>query len=153
MLTECYGGVEWQCGIGSNHRINTCSRGFGCLWLTQLLIHLSFSLISDICCVSLCVCVQGVSLAQAKDKGQLIFLEGLNESLSVLLPQESNTGSGAMDFLRYQQMLFFTFLLYLYINESNFVKHFSHNTAAQSASHNCWQNSKFNSQYRFKILF
>ncbi|XP_075995880.1 elongator complex protein 6 [Genypterus blacodes] len=42
----------------------------------------------------------GVSLAQAKEKGQLVFLEGLNESLSVLLPEESNTGSGVMDFLR-----------------------------------------------------
>ncbi|XP_071326625.1 elongator complex protein 6 [Trachinotus anak] len=42
----------------------------------------------------------GVSLAQAKEKGQLIFLEGLTESLSVLIPQETNTGSQAMDFLR-----------------------------------------------------
>ncbi|XP_071751636.1 elongator complex protein 6 [Centroberyx gerrardi] len=42
----------------------------------------------------------GVSLAQAKEKGQLVFLEGLKESLSVLLPQESNTESQALDFLR-----------------------------------------------------
>ncbi|KAM7382929.1 hypothetical protein PAMP_002624 [Pampus punctatissimus] len=42
----------------------------------------------------------GVSLAQAKEKGQLIFLEGLKESLSILNPQEANTGSQAMDFLR-----------------------------------------------------
>ncbi|KAM8734113.1 elongator complex protein 6 [Acanthopagrus schlegelii] len=42
----------------------------------------------------------GVSLAQAKEKGQLVFLEGLNESLSVLIPQETDTGSQAMDFLR-----------------------------------------------------
>ncbi|XP_074540516.1 elongator complex protein 6 [Halichoeres trimaculatus] len=42
----------------------------------------------------------GVSLLQAKEKGQLVFLEGLSESLSVLIPQESNTGSKAMDFLR-----------------------------------------------------
>ncbi|XP_041798869.1 elongator complex protein 6 isoform X2 [Chelmon rostratus] len=42
----------------------------------------------------------GVSLAQAKEKGQLVFLEGLQESLSVLIPQETNTGSQAMDFLR-----------------------------------------------------
>ncbi|XP_038566483.1 elongator complex protein 6 isoform X2 [Micropterus salmoides] len=42
----------------------------------------------------------GVSLAQAKEKGQLVFLEGLKESLSVLIPQETNTGSQAMDFLR-----------------------------------------------------
>lgn len=51
-------------------------------------------------CVS--VHVQGVSLAQAKEKGQLVFLEGLNESLSVLIPQETNTGSQAMNFLRYK---------------------------------------------------
>lgn len=42
----------------------------------------------------------GVSLLQAKEKGQLVFLEGLSESLSVLIPQESNTGNKAMDFLR-----------------------------------------------------
>ncbi|KAE8289261.1 Elongator complex protein 6 [Larimichthys crocea] len=42
----------------------------------------------------------GVSLAQAKEKGQLVFLEGLKESLSVLIPQDTNTGSKAMDFLR-----------------------------------------------------
>lgn len=41
----------------------------------------------------------GVSLAQAKEKGQLVFLEGLKESLSALIPRESNTGSQAMDFL------------------------------------------------------
>ncbi|CAJ1063027.1 elongator complex protein 6 [Xyrichtys novacula] len=42
----------------------------------------------------------GVSLLQAKEKGQLVFLEGLSESLSVLIPQEDNAGSQAMDFLR-----------------------------------------------------
>ncbi|KAA8591912.1 hypothetical protein FQN60_017286 [Etheostoma spectabile] len=42
----------------------------------------------------------GVSLAQAKEKGQLVFLEGLNESLSVLIPQETDTRSQAMGFLR-----------------------------------------------------
>ncbi|KAM6994425.1 elongator complex protein 6 [Tautogolabrus adspersus] len=48
----------------------------------------------------------GVSLLQAKEKGQLVFLEGLSESLSVLSPRETNTGSHqgrggeAMDFLR-----------------------------------------------------
>ncbi|XP_029360851.1 elongator complex protein 6 [Echeneis naucrates] len=42
----------------------------------------------------------GVSLAQAKEKGQLIFLEGLTESLSFLIPQETSTESQAMDFLR-----------------------------------------------------
>lgn len=47
------------------------------------------------------VCGQGVSLAQAKDKGQLIFLEGLQDSLSVLIPPETSTARGAMDFLRF----------------------------------------------------
>ncbi|XP_023132498.1 elongator complex protein 6 isoform X1 [Amphiprion ocellaris] len=42
----------------------------------------------------------GVSLAQAKEKGQLIFLEGLKESLSILIPQEGHTENQAMDFLR-----------------------------------------------------
>lgn len=42
----------------------------------------------------------GVSLSQAKDKGQLVFLEGLKESLSVLVPQETHAGSEVMDFLR-----------------------------------------------------
>lgn len=42
----------------------------------------------------------GVSLAQAKEKGQLVFLEGLKESLSVLIPQETDAASQAMDFLR-----------------------------------------------------
>lgn len=42
----------------------------------------------------------GVSLTQAKEKGQLIFLEGLNESLSILIPQEGNTECQAMNFLR-----------------------------------------------------
>lgn len=42
----------------------------------------------------------GVSLTQAKEKGQLIFLEGLKESLSILIPQEGNPECQAMDFLR-----------------------------------------------------
>ncbi|XP_059195497.1 elongator complex protein 6 [Centropristis striata] len=42
----------------------------------------------------------GVSLAQAKEKGQLVFLEGLNESLSVLIPKETDTENQAMDFIR-----------------------------------------------------
>ncbi|XP_029958577.1 elongator complex protein 6 [Salarias fasciatus] len=42
----------------------------------------------------------GVSLTQAKEKGQLVFFEGLKESLSILIPQEGNTESQAMDFLR-----------------------------------------------------
>lgn len=47
------------------------------------------------------LCVQGVNLALAKEKGQLVFLEGLNESLSVLTPQESHADSYVLDFLRY----------------------------------------------------
>lgn len=42
----------------------------------------------------------GVNLALAKEKGQLVFLEGLNESLSVLIPQESHADSCALGFLR-----------------------------------------------------
>ncbi|XP_072249797.1 elongator complex protein 6 [Leuresthes tenuis] len=42
----------------------------------------------------------GVSLTQAKEKGQLVFMEGLTESLSILIPQESNTESQALGFLR-----------------------------------------------------
>lgn len=51
-------------------------------------------------------CVQGVSLAQAKDKGQLIFLEALKESLSVLIPQETSRTSDAMAFLRFTPTTF-----------------------------------------------
>ncbi|CAG6014162.1 unnamed protein product [Menidia menidia] len=42
----------------------------------------------------------GVSLTQAKEKGQLVFMEGLKEALSTLIPQASSSGSQAMDFLR-----------------------------------------------------
>uniref|UniRef100_A0A3Q3DYI5 Elongator complex protein 6 n=1 Tax=Hippocampus comes TaxID=109280 RepID=A0A3Q3DYI5_HIPCM len=42
----------------------------------------------------------GVNLSQAKEKGQLVFLEGLQESLSILNPHDARTGSEAMDFLR-----------------------------------------------------
>ncbi|XP_061531693.1 LOW QUALITY PROTEIN: elongator complex protein 6 [Phycodurus eques] len=42
----------------------------------------------------------GVSLSQAKEKGQLVFLEGLNECLAILNPDGVRTGSEAMDFLR-----------------------------------------------------
>lgn len=41
----------------------------------------------------------GVSLAQAKEKRQLVFLEGLQEGLSVFIPQDDNTGSKALSFL------------------------------------------------------
>ncbi|XP_077577002.1 elongator complex protein 6 [Stigmatopora nigra] len=42
----------------------------------------------------------GVSLSQAKERGQLVFLEGLHESLSILNPDDSRPKSQAMDFLR-----------------------------------------------------
>lgn len=42
----------------------------------------------------------GVSLTQAKEKGQLVFFEGLKESLSIFLPQEGSEDGGVMDFLR-----------------------------------------------------
>ncbi|XP_028985782.1 LOW QUALITY PROTEIN: elongator complex protein 6-like [Betta splendens] len=42
----------------------------------------------------------GVSLTQAKEKGQLIFFEGLKESLSVLVPRDANGASPAINFLR-----------------------------------------------------
>ncbi|XP_068616371.1 elongator complex protein 6 [Brachionichthys hirsutus] len=42
----------------------------------------------------------GVGLTQAREKGQLIFLEGLTESLPALLPPGSGAGGRAMDFLR-----------------------------------------------------
>lgn len=71
-------------------QIQTChqSRG-GCLFVPGMMM--------------VCVCVrgQGVSLAQAKEKGQLCFLEGLKESLSVLIPQETAVANEAMDFLRW----------------------------------------------------
>ncbi|XP_071251394.1 uncharacterized protein [Salvelinus alpinus] len=43
---------------------------------------------------------RGVSLAQAREKGQLVFIEGLKESLGVLLQGESSKGTRAVDFLR-----------------------------------------------------
>ncbi|XP_047454673.1 elongator complex protein 6 [Mugil cephalus] len=42
----------------------------------------------------------GVNLTQAKENGQLIFLEGLKESLSILITQEAGIGSKDMEFLR-----------------------------------------------------
>lgn len=59
--------------------------------------------------VRACVCPQGVSLAQAREKGQLVFLEGLKESLSMLTPQETDAESHAMDFLRYKHSHVFLF--------------------------------------------
>uniref|UniRef100_A0A8K9WS57 Uncharacterized protein n=1 Tax=Oncorhynchus mykiss TaxID=8022 RepID=A0A8K9WS57_ONCMY len=37
----------------------------------------------------------------AREKGQLVFIEGLKESLGVLLQGESSKGTQALDFLRY----------------------------------------------------
>ncbi|KAG7274862.1 hypothetical protein CRUP_012346 [Coryphaenoides rupestris] len=42
----------------------------------------------------------GVSLTQAKEKGQLLFLEGLQESLDILLQQTPDKGSQPLEFLR-----------------------------------------------------
>uniref|UniRef100_A0A1A8KP65 Elongator complex protein 6 n=1 Tax=Nothobranchius kuhntae TaxID=321403 RepID=A0A1A8KP65_NOTKU len=42
----------------------------------------------------------GLSLTQAKERGQLVFLEGLKDSLSILIPQERNAESQAMNFLQ-----------------------------------------------------
>ncbi|XP_072316497.1 elongator complex protein 6 [Eucyclogobius newberryi] len=42
----------------------------------------------------------GVSLIQAKEKGQLVFLEALQESLPHLIPQAGHAGSDALHFLR-----------------------------------------------------
>lgn len=66
---------------------------------------------------------QGVSLTQAKEKGQLVFLEGLKESLSVLIPQDTETGTRAMDFLRYTQTATFSYLYRLIFYYSITVYH------------------------------
>lgn len=42
----------------------------------------------------------GVNLAQAREKGQLIFLEGLKESLKILLHKENKSGSSVYNFIR-----------------------------------------------------
>ncbi|KAI1885647.1 hypothetical protein AGOR_G00205980 [Albula goreensis] len=42
----------------------------------------------------------GVNLTQARDKGQLVFLEGLKGALGVLLEEEPNPGAHTLDFLR-----------------------------------------------------
>ncbi|XP_036395425.1 elongator complex protein 6 [Megalops cyprinoides] len=41
----------------------------------------------------------GVSLAQARDKGQLVFLEGLKDALGILLQDGTRSGSHTLDFL------------------------------------------------------
>lgn len=41
----------------------------------------------------------GVSLVQAKEKGQLVFLEALHQSLSHLIPQRGNVACDALNFL------------------------------------------------------
>lgn len=42
----------------------------------------------------------GVSLVQAREKGQLVFLEGLKGALGVLLEEEPSCSSKTLDFLR-----------------------------------------------------
>lgn len=44
----------------------------------------------------------GVSLAQAKEKGQLVFLEGLKDCLGVVLPDGSRPQGPTLDFFRPQ---------------------------------------------------
>lgn len=46
------------------------------------------------------VFVQGVSLAQAREKGQLVFLEGLKESFGVLL-QDTSQETQPLSYLRH----------------------------------------------------
>ncbi|XP_034030248.1 elongator complex protein 6 [Thalassophryne amazonica] len=42
----------------------------------------------------------GLNLTRAKERGQLVFLEGLKDSLSFLISQECTSGSQTVDFLR-----------------------------------------------------
>ncbi|XP_051576869.1 elongator complex protein 6-like isoform X2 [Myxocyprinus asiaticus] len=42
----------------------------------------------------------GVSLTQARDKGQLVFLEGLKESLGVILQEDASQGTQPLNYLR-----------------------------------------------------
>ncbi|KPP65227.1 elongator complex protein 6-like [Scleropages formosus] len=45
----------------------------------------------------------GISLPQARERGQLVFLEGLKESLGELLLEDVGPGEGPLDFLRCPQ--------------------------------------------------
>ncbi|XP_051574814.1 elongator complex protein 6-like [Myxocyprinus asiaticus] len=42
----------------------------------------------------------GVSLVQARDKGQLVFLEGLKESLGVILQDDTSQGTQPLSYMR-----------------------------------------------------
>ncbi|XDV40596.1 hypothetical protein PO909_009646 [Leuciscus waleckii] len=42
----------------------------------------------------------GVSLAQAREKGQLVFLEGLKDSIGAILQEESSQGTQHLSYLR-----------------------------------------------------
>ncbi|XP_073703403.1 elongator complex protein 6 [Garra rufa] len=42
----------------------------------------------------------GVSLAQAREKGQLVFLEGLKESIGVILQEDANQETQTLSYLR-----------------------------------------------------
>ena len=48
----------------------------------------------------LCAVVQGVNLTQAKEKGQLVFLEGLKASPGVLLNEDTSDTTHTFDYLR-----------------------------------------------------
>lgn len=45
--------------------------------------------------------VQGVSLAQAREKGQLVFLEGLKDSVGVIIQEESRQSTQPLSYLRH----------------------------------------------------
>ncbi len=47
------------------------------------------------------VFVQGVSLAQAREKGQLVFLEGLKNSIGVLLQEDTSQETQPLSYLRH----------------------------------------------------
>ncbi len=47
------------------------------------------------------VFVQGVSLAQAREKGQLVFLEGLKNSIGVLLQEDTSQETQTLSHLRH----------------------------------------------------
>lgn len=53
-------------------------------------------------CVDVFVC-QGVNLVQAREQGQLVFLEGLKDSVGQLLQQGPDSEAYPMGFLRYIQ--------------------------------------------------
>ena len=50
------------------------------------------------------VSLKGVSLLQAKEKGQLVFLEGLKDCLGVVLPDGAKPESPTLDFFRWSSM-------------------------------------------------